>query len=167
MKAEILANKGEASVFAADTIDALTDDDIVGAFRADRERSLAAIREDVRKLTRHRTQAGAIRGTDLRRLQRTARQLRDRFTQLTGSDLFGARGREEDARRPRGTGTPADWPGAPPRSATRTRLSCRRAAFGGLPRTDLGDAAPPGDRLSGFRVAHSAIHRSSLALYVW
>ena len=33
MKAEIVANKGEASVFAADTIDSLTHDDIVAAFR--------------------------------------------------------------------------------------------------------------------------------------
>ncbi len=95
MKAEILANKGEASIFAADTIDALTDDDIVRAFRADRERSFEAIRQDARALMREGARAGAIRGTDLRRFQRTVRQLRDRFAQVAATDLFGASGREE------------------------------------------------------------------------
>ena len=44
MKAEIIASKGEASVFTADTIDSLTHDDIVAAFRADRERAYKADR---------------------------------------------------------------------------------------------------------------------------
>ncbi len=95
MKAEILANKGEASIFAADTIDALTDDDIVRAFRADRERSFEAIREDAKELMRDGARAGAMRGTHLRRWQRAVRQLRDRFTQVAATDLFGASGREE------------------------------------------------------------------------
>jgi hypothetical protein len=95
MKAEILANKGGASIFAADTIDSITDDEIVGAFRADRERSFEAIRTDARKLMRNGVRVGAMRGTNLRRLQRAVRQLRDRFTQVTASDLFGASGREE------------------------------------------------------------------------
>lgn len=95
MKAEILANKGEASVFAADTIDSLTHDDIVAAFRADRERLFQAIREDVRNLMRHGAQAGAARGTELRRLQRAVRQLRDRFAQVAANDFFGASGRGE------------------------------------------------------------------------
>ena len=95
MKAEILATKGEASIFAADAIDSLTDDDIVRAFRTDRERSLAAIRDDARTLLRRRLRAGTARGTSLRRLQRSVRQLRDQFAQVTAGDLFGASGREE------------------------------------------------------------------------
>lgn len=95
MKAEILANKGEATVFAADTIDSLAHNDIVAAFREDRARVFEAIREDVRALTRKAAQAGAMRGTDLRRLQRTVRQLRDRFAQVAATDFFGANGRVE------------------------------------------------------------------------
>ncbi len=95
MKAEILANRGEATVFAADTIDSLAHDDIVAAFRADRERLFEAIGEDVRVLTRNSAQAGAMRGTDLRRLQRAVRQVRDRFAQVAATDFFGASGREE------------------------------------------------------------------------
>ncbi len=95
MKAEIMANKGEASIFAADTIDSLTDDDIVGAFRADRERRFEAIRADARKLMPRGVRTGAMRGTNLRRLQRAVRLLRDRFTQVATTDSFGASGREE------------------------------------------------------------------------
>ena len=95
MKAEIVAYNGDASVFAADTIDSLTHDDIVAAFRADRERLFEAIREDVQALARKAGQAGAKRGTELRRLQRAVRQLRDRFTQVAATDFFGASGREE------------------------------------------------------------------------
>lgn len=94
MKAEVVANKGDASIFAADTIDSLSDDDIVQAFRADRERTLTAIRDDARRLLRSGRRAGA-RGTNLRRPQRAVRQVRDRLTQVTSNDLFGARGREE------------------------------------------------------------------------
>jgi hypothetical protein len=94
MKAEIVANGGEASIFAADTIDSLSDDEIVQAFRLDRERTLAAIRNDARRLLRGGHQAGA-RGTPLRRLQRAVRQVRDRLTQVTSTDVFGAHGLEE------------------------------------------------------------------------
>lgn len=95
MKAEIVANKGDASIFAADTIDSLSDDDIVQAFRADRERTLGAIRDEARKLLHNGRRTGAAKGTSLRRLQRAVHQVRDRLTQVTSSELFGARGREE------------------------------------------------------------------------
>jgi hypothetical protein len=95
MKTEILANNGDASVFAADTIDVLTDDDIVSALRADRERSLVAIRTDARKLLRDGGRTGEMRGVVLRRLQRAVRQLQDRLAHVVATDLFGASGREE------------------------------------------------------------------------
>jgi hypothetical protein len=98
MKAEILANKGEASVFAADTIDSLTHDDIVAVFRADRARLFESIRGDVRALSRKAAQTGAMRGPELRRLQRGVRQLRDRFAQVAATDFFTAGGREETHR---------------------------------------------------------------------
>ncbi len=96
MKAEIVANKGEANVFAANTLDTLTSDDIVRAFRADRERSFHEIRDAARKLKLAiRTRPVALRGTDLRQLQRSVHQLRDRFVQVAATDMFGASGREE------------------------------------------------------------------------
>ncbi len=95
MKAEIVANRGDASVFAAATIDSLTHDDIVAAFRADRERLFETIGEEVRALTRKAARAGAMRGTGLRRLQRAVRQVRDRFAQVAATDFFGAGGRED------------------------------------------------------------------------
>jgi hypothetical protein len=95
VKAEILASRGEASVFAADTIDSLTRDDIVAAFRADRERLYKAIGEDARGLAGRFHAARTARGTDRRRLQRTVRQLRDRYEQVVASDFFAAAGRAE------------------------------------------------------------------------
>ncbi|MGE5360941.1 MAG: chromate resistance protein ChrB domain-containing protein [Bacteroidales bacterium] len=95
MKEEILANKGEASVFAADTIDRLTGDDIVAAFRKDRERTFKEIQADAKRLKGVLSKADATRGTNRRRLQRAVRQLRDRFAQVAATDLFDARGREE------------------------------------------------------------------------
>jgi hypothetical protein len=98
MKAEIVANRGEASVFAADTIDSMTHDDIVAAFRTDRGRQFEAIREEARVLTRKAAEAGAMRGTERRRLQRRVRQLRDRFAQVAATDFFAASGRDETHR---------------------------------------------------------------------
>ncbi len=95
MKAEIVASNGEASVFAADTIDSLTHDDIVAAFRGDRERAYKTIHEDARNLAGSGRQAKTARGTDRRRLQRAVRQLRGRFAQVVASDFFGASGRAE------------------------------------------------------------------------
>ncbi len=95
MKEEILANKGEASVFAADTIDQLTGDEIVAAFRKDREQTFKEIQADAKRLKGAFAKADATRGTNRRRLQRAVRQLRDRFAQVAATDLFGARGREE------------------------------------------------------------------------
>ncbi len=95
MKEEILANRGEASVFAADTIDPLTGDEIVAAFRKDRERTFKEIQADARRLKAACSRADARRGTNRGRLQRAVRQLRDRFGQVAATDLFGARGREE------------------------------------------------------------------------
>jgi hypothetical protein len=120
MKAEIVANKGEASVFAADTIDSLTHDDIVAAFRADRERAYKTIDEAARKLAGDGRLSKAARGTDKRRLQHTVRQLRDRFAQIVASDFFGASGRAEaEAGLGRLEGLfqgPAAGDGQPPRS---------------------------------------------------
>ncbi|HEY3546336.1 MAG TPA: chromate resistance protein ChrB domain-containing protein [Propionicimonas sp.] len=95
MKAQIVASQGDASVFAADTVDSLTHDEIVAAFRADRARLFEAVRDDVRVLRRKAAETGAMKGTDLRRLQRCVRQVRDRFAQVAATDFFAAGGREE------------------------------------------------------------------------
>ena len=95
MKEEILANRGEASVFAADTVDQLTGDEIVAAFRQDRERTFKEIQTDAKRLEGAFSKADATRGMNRRRLQRAVRQLRDRFARVAATDLFGAHGREE------------------------------------------------------------------------
>lgn len=96
MKAEIVANQGEASVFAAETIDSLTRDDIIAAFREDRGRSYKAVTDEARALIHAASpDARAARGLDRRRLDRAVRQLRLRLAQVVASDFFRAGGREE------------------------------------------------------------------------
>jgi hypothetical protein len=95
LKAEIVASRGEATVFAADTIDSLAHDDIVAAFRADRARVFEAIRKDVEAAARTASGVGASKGTARRRLHRTVRQLSDRLAHVVATDFFGASGRDE------------------------------------------------------------------------
>ncbi|RPJ84246.1 MAG: hypothetical protein EHM13_05275, partial [Acidobacteria bacterium] len=81
MKTEIVANKGAASVFAAETIDSLTRDDIIAAFREDRERLYKAITEEVRREAGPEAETRRARGTERRRIDRAVRLLRGRLTQ--------------------------------------------------------------------------------------
>ena len=95
MKADILANKGEASVFAAETIDSLTRDDIIAAFRDDRERLYESIVDEARGLADTGLASGPARGVERRRLERAVRQLRMRLAHVVASDFFRAGGRSE------------------------------------------------------------------------
>jgi hypothetical protein len=95
LKTEIVAEKGEASVFVAKTIDALTRDDIVAAFRADRERLYQSVRAEAGELIGSGHGGQRVRGLERRRLERAARQLRARLTQVADGDAFRAGGRAE------------------------------------------------------------------------
>jgi len=99
MKTEIAALGGQATVFAADTIDTWADDDLKQAFRQARQ---ADYEELVRALTRALkalpdAAASPLRGPRRHRLQRVAKSARERLMHLQAVDFFGATGRDAAA----------------------------------------------------------------------
>lgn len=97
MKAEILGMKGQATVFAADSIDALTREEIVAAFRQARQQDFAALRRQAGRLGRQVSHPGPLRGSRLRKMQRAARAARERLAQIEEINFFAAPGRDEAA----------------------------------------------------------------------
>ena len=95
MRSEIIAMKGQASVFAADAVDAAEHQELVAAFRAARERDYRALRAELAPLERQLKRGRVSAGAPLMRAQRTARALRDRLMALHAIDFFTAAGRQE------------------------------------------------------------------------
>jgi hypothetical protein len=95
MKAEIVAMKGEAAVFAADSVDGHAHEEVVASFRAVRQRDFAAIRGETVKLLRGRATDRALPTPLRQRLERAARALRQRWTETAAIDFFAAPGGED------------------------------------------------------------------------
>lgn len=95
LKSEVEAQRGEASVFAADSLDSIEDRDIIAAFREARERDFKELGRDVtRMLTSIRR---AARSPLRARLERMARTYRERLQELQSIDFFGAAGGKQVA----------------------------------------------------------------------
>jgi len=96
MKSEIQGLRGEATVFAADSIDAFSNDEVIAAFRAAREPDYAALVRDAGAMTgaAGKRSARARRPPDL---ARRARQLRDRLNALDAIAYFPPANRDEAA----------------------------------------------------------------------
>jgi hypothetical protein len=88
LRSEIVAQGGEATVFAADAISVGGDEDIVAVFQRMREEDFRLLKRDIDRL-RPRPQDQRSRGGTKRRVDgRTARVLRERFTALERIDFF-------------------------------------------------------------------------------
>jgi hypothetical protein len=97
IKAEIVAMKGQANLFAADGVDSLSGEEIVAAFRAARQQDFEAIRREASALTATRRRSRTMQPARRRRLERAARLLRERWGETAAIDFFGAPGRDEAA----------------------------------------------------------------------
>ena len=89
--------KGQATVFAADSVDSLSEDEIIAAFRRARQKNFDEVRREAEKL---QAKAGRNRPTTSlvrRRLASRARLLREHWNQIAAIDFFGAPGRDEAA----------------------------------------------------------------------
>lgn len=84
---EIQAMRGEATVFAADSIDTFTNDEVIAAFRQAREADYAALERDADALSAGGAKRGA-RPPARQRLARGARQVRERLTALDATAFF-------------------------------------------------------------------------------
>ena len=97
IKAEIVAMKGQATMFAAESVDSLSDEEIVAAFRSARQQDFEAIRREAAKLLAASRRGRGMRGPLRRRLARAGRLLRERWNEVVAIDSFGAPGRDETA----------------------------------------------------------------------
>jgi hypothetical protein len=97
LKAEIAAMKGQADVFAADTLDALSADEMVADFRRARQQDFEAIRRDAAPLVPRGGRARTPADLSRRHLARAVRLLRERWLEVVALDFFGAPGRDESA----------------------------------------------------------------------
>jgi len=97
IKAEITAMKGQGTVFAADSVNSLSSEEIVAAFRSARRQDFQAIRREAAKLLAGGRRSRTLRDPLQRRLERAARVLRERWNELVSIDFFGAPGRDEAA----------------------------------------------------------------------
>lgn len=94
IKAEIVALKGQANVFLADHLDPATQEEIVSAFQTARQSDFQEIHRDAKKLL------SAIKRrpaniSSRRKLQRSARALRERLNSILAIDFFHAPGHDE------------------------------------------------------------------------
>jgi len=93
IRSEIVALGGEATVFAADVVDARGADDLVAAFRRARGDDYRHLRRQVDRLaaaSRRRRPSPKARAA----FTRTVQALRDRFAEIDRIDFFRAPGRE-------------------------------------------------------------------------
>ena len=94
LKVEVKGAGGDASVFTADSIDALSDDALMDEFRRSREDAYSALGRDVEKAlkqTSRNRQPRAIRGPGI---DRPLQVFRERLAAIEKIDFFGSAGRD-------------------------------------------------------------------------
>jgi hypothetical protein len=94
LKTEVKASGGDASVFAADNVDAWSDDALVEAFRRSGQEAYAALARDVDTVLKHASTARRRRGTRAPAARRLLDVFRERLMAIEGIDFFGSAGRD-------------------------------------------------------------------------
>lgn len=97
IRSEIVALGGEATVFAAEALDAGGGDDIVTAFRRARDADYLRVRRDAERQLRAARGQRRLPPSARQRVVRAARALRDRFNAIGEIDYFSASTRQEAA----------------------------------------------------------------------
>lgn len=94
LKTEVKASGGDASVFAADNVDAWSDDALVEEFRRSGQEAYAALARDVDKVLKRASTARRPRGTRAPATRRLLDVFRERLTAIESVDFFGSAGRD-------------------------------------------------------------------------
>jgi hypothetical protein len=94
LKTEVKAAGGEASVFAADSVDAWSDDALVEEFRRARQDSYEALAGDVEQALKRAAGARRPAGTRAPALRRLLDIFRERLVAAEKIDFFGSAGRD-------------------------------------------------------------------------
>lgn len=93
LKTEIKGAGGDASIFAADHVDAWSDDELIEAFRRTRQEAYATLARDAERTLRKAT-AGRTRRRVTPMLRRAVEAHRQRFGAIQHIDFFGSAGRD-------------------------------------------------------------------------
>jgi hypothetical protein len=94
LKTEVKAAGGDASVFAADNVDAWADDELIEAFRRARQDSYEQLASDVEQALRRAASARRPKGTRAPALRRLVDIFRERLVAAEKIDFFGSAGRD-------------------------------------------------------------------------
>lgn len=122
LKAEVRGAGGDASVFAADSVDTWSDDALVEAFRRARQDAYAALAHDIERMVARSNATRRPRGTRKPAVGRLVAGFRERLTALEHIDFFGSAGRDrvvqllsqlEERTRAEARAVPSGQPGHP------------------------------------------------------
>lgn len=94
LKTEIKSAGGDASVFAADNVDAWSDDALIDEFRRSRQEAYAGLARDVERVLERLSGARRPRGARAPAASRLLTVFRQRFTSIESVDFFGSAGRD-------------------------------------------------------------------------
>jgi hypothetical protein len=94
LKTEVKAAGGEASVFAADNVDAWSDDALIEEFRRARQESYEALARDVEQALKRAASARRPKGTRAPALRRLVDIFRERLVAAEKIDFFGSAGHD-------------------------------------------------------------------------
>jgi hypothetical protein len=94
LKTEVRAAGGDATVFAADNVDAWSDDALVEEFRRARQETYDALARDVEEVLKRASGARRPRGTRAPAVRRRLDILRERLVAAEKIDFFGSAGRD-------------------------------------------------------------------------
>ncbi len=94
LKTEVKGAGGDASVFAADNVDAWSDDALVEEFRRSRQDAYADLARDTEDALKRASGARRPRGARAPAIHRLLDIFRERLTAIDGIDFFGSAGRD-------------------------------------------------------------------------
>ncbi|MGH9387037.1 MAG: chromate resistance protein ChrB domain-containing protein [Vicinamibacterales bacterium] len=94
LKTEVKAAGGDASVFAADNVDAWSDDWLIEEFRRSRQDAYTVLARDVEKVLRRATGRRQGSGKRAPAIRRLLDVFRERLTGIETIDFFGSAGRD-------------------------------------------------------------------------
>jgi hypothetical protein len=96
LKGEIQAEGGEATVFAADSVDAWSEDELVEEFRRSRQEAYRELSRDIEKAVK-KTEGRSARRAHPSSGRRALDAFRQRFVAIESIDFFGSAGRDRVA----------------------------------------------------------------------
>ncbi len=97
LKTEVKAAGGDVSVFAADHVDAWSDDGLIEEFRRSRQDAYTVLARDIEKVLKRAASNRRPSGTRAPAIRRLLEVFRERLTAVEHIDFFGSAGRDRAA----------------------------------------------------------------------